>query len=142
MATTPQGALHQVHTATNDVLEGYRTMLERAEPEIKGIISELTAMHARHASDLKARLSTLGHTGEDDTSFRGMMNKVAVTMRDWITGLDEGSLDAVERGERAILDIYDDAMQDWSTHDDPKTWSLLEKHYQDIDAAIAKLSAL
>ncbi len=49
---------------------------------------------------------------------------------------------AVERGEKAILDIYDDAMQDWSTHDDPETGSLLEKHYQDIDAAIAKLSAL
>lgn len=79
MATTPQDALHQVHTATNDVLEGYRTMIDRAEPEIQEIVLELTAMHTRHASDLKARLLTLGHTGEDDTSFRGTMNKVAVT---------------------------------------------------------------
>jgi hypothetical protein len=45
MTPSPKGALHQVHTASNDVLEGDKTMLERAETEILGSISDWTAMH-------------------------------------------------------------------------------------------------
>lgn len=140
MASASQDALHQVHTATNDVLEGYRTMLERAEPEIRATISDLTEMHSRHTTDLDARLSAIGHSGDDDTSFRGTVNTVAVTLRDWITGLDEGSLDAVERGEKALLDIYEDALKDWSAGDDPETETLITAQHRDIESGIAKLS--
>lgn len=96
MATTPVGA--QVHTATNDVICGYETMLDRAEPVIERILTEPTEMNRRHAADPSHRLHALGHSGEDDTSIRGAVYTVAVTLRDWVTGLDEGSLGAVKRG--------------------------------------------
>jgi uncharacterized protein (TIGR02284 family) len=142
MANTPRDALHQVHTATNDVLTGYDTMLERAEPEIMPILRELTSMHRNHADALKARLTAFGDSGEDDTSFRGTMNSLAVTMRDWIADLDEDSLNTVKRGEKALLDIYDDALQNWSTQDDPQTAELLNKHHQEIQAGITKIPAV
>jgi len=141
MANTPLDALHQVHTATNDVLTGYETMMERAEPEIGPILADLTALHVEHAAALRERLRALGHTGEDDTSFRGTMNSVAVTMRDWITGLDEGSLDAVERGEKALQYIYDDAQKGWSSVDDLETATLLDAQYQEIGEKVAELAA-
>lgn len=34
-ASTVTEALHSVHTATNDVLKGFREMRARAEPEIR-----------------------------------------------------------------------------------------------------------
>jgi len=116
-------------------------MMERAEPEIEPTLADLTAMHRRHAAALQARLHALGHTGEDDTSFRGTMNTVAVTLRDWVTGLGEGSLDAVERGEKALQAIYDDALAGWSTGEDPETAALLDAHFHQIGQKVAELSA-
>jgi hypothetical protein len=142
MPNTPRDALHQVHTATNDVLTGYDTMMKRAEPEIMPILRDLTSMHRDHAAALKAHLAVLGESGEGDTSFRGTMNSLAVTMRDWVADLDEDSLNAVRRGEKALGDIYEDALQGWSTQDDPQTAALLVKHHRDIQAGIAKIPAV
>ena len=141
MANTPLEALHQVHTATNDVLTGYETMQDRAEPEIMIILADLTAVHRDHARELAHRLQALGDNGEGDTSLRGTMNTVAVTLRDWVAGLGEGSLDAVERGERALQDIYDDALEGWSSHDDPQTAALLDAQFQEIGEKIDELAA-
>ena len=141
MADTPKSGLHQALTATNDVLTGYETMLERAEPEIVSILTDLTAMHRRHASALEQRLNALGDSGEDDSSLRGTMNAVVVTLRDWVTDLDEGSLNAVRRGEKALMDIYDDAMSDWSASDDAETAALLDVQYQEIGEQVDHLES-
>lgn len=139
MANTPKSGLHQALTATNDVLTGYKTMLERAEPEIVPILTDLTSMHKRYASALEQRLNALGDTGEDDSSLRGTMNAVVVTLRDWVADLDEGSLDAVQRGEQALMDIYDDAVSDWSATDDGVTAALLNRQYQEIGEQVDHL---
>ena len=141
MANTPNSGLHQALTATNDVLTGYETMLERAEPEIVSILTDLTAMHRRHASALEQRLNALGDSGEDDSSLRGTMNAVVVTLRDWVTDLDVGSLNAVQRGEKALMDIYDDAMSDWSASDDAETAALLDVQYQEIGEQVDHLES-
>jgi hypothetical protein len=91
MTPSPKGALHQVHTASNDVLEGDKTMLERAETEILGSISDWTAMHTRYSMKLAALLSALGHGSADDRSYRGTLNSAVFIKRVWITGLDKGS---------------------------------------------------
>ncbi len=142
MSRTALNALHQVHTATNDVLEGYETMLKRAEPEIVGVISDLTALHKRHATAQSRRLRELGQDDDDDSSLQGTINSVAVTMRDWVTGLDKGSLDAVQRGEKALQDIYDDAMTDWSSAEDQQTSTLLDEQFHEIGAKIATLEQI
>jgi hypothetical protein len=69
------------------------------------------------------------------------MNTVAVTLRDWVAGLGEGSLDAVERGERALQDIYDDALEGWSSNNDPQTAALLDAQFQEIGEKIDELAA-
>ncbi len=140
MTNTPKAGLHQTLTATNDVLQGYDAMLARAKADIVGVIADLTTMHRRHASALEQRLATLGESGEDDESLQGTMNAAVVTLRDWITGLDEGSLDAVRRGEKALVDIYDDAMADWSSSDDPETAAVLETQFREINEQVARLA--
>ena len=44
MSTQAIDALHDVHTATNDVLKGYREMSARAKPDIQAVIRRLTDM--------------------------------------------------------------------------------------------------
>lgn len=134
-------ALHEVHIATNDVLTGYKTMLERAGPEIQPIIAELTPIHGKHAAALEARLSALGDGGKLDSALCRTTNTGAVTMRDWIAGLDEGSLDAVERGESALQGIYKDARDDFSAANDPETATLLDRQYHEASQKIETLAA-
>ena len=139
MSKSLREALHDVHTATNDVLEGYATMLGRAEPEIVGIVGDLKAMHERHAEAQRELLARMGQDDEEDTSLRGTMNTVAVTVRDWITGLDEGSLSAVERGETALGDIYTDAIEDLTETRDPAVRDLLDSQRAEIGTRIEGL---
>ena len=85
MADAGSKALHQVRTGISDVLDGYRTLSERAEPEIQPVVQTLNDMHHRHASDLDAKLVSLGEAADDDGSIRGAINKAAVALRDWVT---------------------------------------------------------
>lgn len=104
-------ALHDMHTATNDVLKGYREMLARAQPEIQPDIQRLIALHEQHAQDQQAELVRLRDAGEDDTSLQGTVNKVVVMLRDWLSSLDRDVLPAVRDGEESLRDAYDKALQ-------------------------------
>jgi hypothetical protein len=71
MSTRAIDAFHDIHTATNDVLKGYREMAARAEPEIQTVIHRLTDMHERHAAEQSAELAGLRDAGKDDSSLQG-----------------------------------------------------------------------
>ncbi len=78
-------ALHQVHTATNDVLKGYSEMLARAQPDIQAVMHRLTALHQRHAQEQAAELRRMQDAGDDDSSLQGTVNKAVVVLRDWLS---------------------------------------------------------
>ncbi|MCF7701709.1 DUF2383 domain-containing protein [Loktanella sp. M215] len=82
MPTDTSQVLHTIHTASNDILSGYDTMVERAEPEILPIIEDLQRMHRHHATQLENWLERFSETGVDDDSFRGTVNQAVVTIRD------------------------------------------------------------
>jgi len=132
-------SLHDVHTATQDVLKGYRTMLERAEPEIRPTVQALTDLHHRHAQEQEREIHRLGESAGDDTSFQGTVNKAAVIVRDWVTGLDRDALSAVRQGEEALRDRYVEAMDEMGAGATGTTRSLLTQQHADICNQIAKL---
>ena len=132
-------ALHDIHTATNDVLKGYREMSARAEPEIQAVISQLTGMHTRHASEQQSELARFRDSGEDDESMQGTMNKVVVVVRDWISDLDRDALPAVRMGEESLLEKYNEAIEDPQLQDHPPVVALLKKQAEDISNEIARL---
>ena len=110
-------ALHQINSGIQDVLSGYETLKERAEPAIMGIAQDLDALHRRHASEIQSRLTAHGE-GTDDASIRGTVNKIATTMRDWVGSLDENALSFVRQGEEMLLGVYDAALNAWEEVDD------------------------
>ena len=139
MSTRAIDALHDIHTATNDVLNGYREMAARAEPEIQTVIARLTEMHLRHASEQEAVLLRLREAAIDDSSMQGAVNKAVVILRDWLSGLDRESLPAVRMGEESLLDEYKKALANLHAQDEPAVVELLTKQSASIAAEISRL---
>ena len=132
-------ALHDVHTATNDVLKGYREMAARAEPDIQAIIQRLIDMHQRHASEQEAELGRLRDAGKDDSSWQGTVNKAVVIVRDWVSDLDRDVLPAVRQGEESLRDEYVKALEDVQVREQPWAIALLKTQHDAIASEIALL---
>jgi hypothetical protein len=139
MSTAAIDALHDIHTATNDVLKGYREMTARAQPDIQMVMHRLTELHARHAAEQSAELAALRDSGSDDSSVQGTVNKVVVILRDWLASLDRDALPAVRDGEESLRDKYDEALGDVRVSDHPSVCALLKAQRAQIDSAIAGL---
>ncbi len=119
MAEKPTTCLHQVNSGIQDVLKGYETLKERAEPAIAGIVDDLDAMHRRHAAEIGARLVAYGENA-DDATLRGTFNQALTTVRDWVGDMGEDALSFIRTGEQRMLDVYDAALAAWEAHDAPK----------------------
>jgi hypothetical protein len=139
MGTLTTDPLHDVHTATNDVLKGYREMSSRAQPDIQPVMRRLTALHERHAAEQSAELARLRDGGKDDTSLQGTVNKVVVILRDWLSDLDRDVLPAVRDGEESLRDEYIKALKDGQASMPPSTSALLRTQMDAINSEIARL---
>lgn len=132
-------ALHDVHTATNDVLKGYREMAARAEPDIQAVIHRLSDMHHRHAAEQEAELARLRDAGKDDASWQGTVNKLVVILRDWLSDLDRDVLPAVRQGEESLRDEYKKALDALRPVNSPSVVALLTAQSDAITVEIARL---
>ncbi len=139
MSTQPIDALHDIHTATNDVLKGYREMAARAEPDIQPVIRRLTELHERHAAEQAAELGRLREAGKDDTSLQGTVNKAVVIMRDWLSNLDQDALPAVRKGEESLRREYEKALEDGNVSGHPSVGPMFKTQMTAIAAEIARL---
>ena len=132
-------ALQDVHTATNDVLAGYREMASRAQPDVQPVIGQLIALHQRHADAQAALLSRSPEGAVGDTSLQGTVNKAVVVVRDWFTDIDRDTLPAVRKGEQALRDTCADALRDAQLLPDDAVAMLLRTQLAELDRAILGL---
>ncbi len=139
MTATAIDTLHDIHTATNDVLKGYREMLERAKADVQPTIRSLTDMHERHAAEQEAELNRLRDANKDDSSLQGTVNKVVVILRDWISNVDRDVLPAVRDGEESLRDQYNKALEHEEVAAAPGVGLLLRAQREQISDAIAGL---
>jgi Domain of unknown function (DUF2383) len=139
MSTLAIDALHDIHTATNDVLKGYREMAARAEPDIRRVIDRLTELHQRHAAEQASELQRARETTAGDSSLQGTVNKVVVMVRDWVSDLDRDVLPAVRQGEESLRDDYDEALAAPEVSGHATIGVLLTAQRMALDAEIARL---
>jgi hypothetical protein len=139
MSTPAIEALHDIHTATNDILKGFQEMSARAKPEIQAVILRLTEMHERHAAEQVAELERLCDARKDDTSLQGTVNKVVVILRDWLTNLDRDALPAVREGEESLCKEYEKALHDGPVSANSSVAQLLKTQMDSINSEIARL---
>jgi hypothetical protein len=132
-------ALHDIHVATNDVLQGYRELANRAEPDIQQAIARLTALHEQHAAAQATELARMHDERTDVTSLQGRLNKAVVVVRDWVSDLDRDVLPAVRRGEESLRDEYDKVLRDGRVAPHATVMAMLTAQRNAIDQAIAGL---
>ena len=136
MANAAITALHQVNSGIQDVLSGYETLKDRAEPEIMDVARDMDALHRRHAGEVVVRLTALGED-TDDATIRGTVNKVATTLRDWVGSLDKDALSFVRQGEEQLLLVYDAALEAWDAGTLPEDRSMVAAQAAEIRSKIA-----
>lgn len=139
MTASAIDTLLHIHTATHDVLKGYREMVARAKPDVESVIRGLTLMHERHAAEQHAELLRLHEAHKDGSSFQGTMNKVVVILRDWLSNVDRDVLPAVRDGEESLRDEYDKALRDEAASDAQSISALLRTQRGEISDQIALL---
>ena len=132
-------ALHDVHTATNDVLKGYAEMQARAEPDIQIVIARLLAMHRQHEGEQSAELTRLQASIEGDTSLQGSLNKAVVIARSWVSDLDHEVLPAVREGEESLSQKYKNALEALIAPRDDAVLEMLRKQHAEISRELARL---
>jgi uncharacterized protein (TIGR02284 family) len=100
------------HTRSVDALQGFRKMMEKAEPEFVSVAQDFANLHATHASRLEKILRQAGEDPDTDGSFMGKVHETVVSARALCDEIDRDVMDQVESGETWILQAFDDAIVD------------------------------
>ncbi len=106
----PADALAAVHRRSVDSAAGFKTMVDRAEPEFRATAERFLAMHTEHAAVLARILADRGVVADHDGSFMGTINKAVVTFRSLVDQIDADVMQQVRSGEDWVLEAFDTAI--------------------------------
>ncbi len=127
----------------NDGKEGYETAAGATErPALKAAFLKFADERKQYAEELKAHI--LKHGGVSDNESGGVLG---VLHRTWLdikqalsSNQDEAILAAIETGENAALEKYDQALADHAHHEDHQY--LLKTHRDGILNALKEVEVL
>lgn len=134
-----ESALEPIATDLSDVLAGYETMLEKADPELVPMITSLHDLHKKHLVVLLNLLTERGESPEDIGSSMGSVHKFVATARDWIGSLDASSRQSILDGEKRVLESYGDALE--QSQDDTEIHDLLVQQRDALKSLVERLDA-
>ena len=127
----------ELKVAMDDALEGYETMLEKAEPSFKPTVSGLLAHHRAARADIDALLRERGVNVDDDGSIMGTVHKTVVTLRSIVDDVDRDFIPGILDGENRNLRKYDDAIAEDSA--DAALQATLAKHRTELERLVSAL---
>ena len=138
---TDTSALKKLLTRLIDSRDGYRDAIEHvSSPDMKMTMQSLLERRERNAEELRSYLARAGEQVDDDGSLLASAHRTFMGLRDAVTGSSEQDVLAeVVRGEKTLLDAYDDALAE-AGGNDPQYAFLAEQH-RSLKAAIAELEA-
>ncbi len=129
----------KLHTKLIDAIHGYDEAIEHAEADVKGDLVAMKQRHTSHADELATAIRA--HDGETSTqgSWMSTVQEAVMNVRAWLTGIDDGVLPAVVRGERTLLEQYDTAISD--TAEMVSLNTILRNQRADVETAVRSLEA-
>ena len=111
-ANTFLESLEKLHARLRDVIHGYQEALEHAEADVAPSLLQMQALHREDADHLGSHLSRMHGDASKDGSWMTPVQEAVMEVRAWLTGIDKNVLPAVIRGERSLLELYDDAIKE------------------------------
>ena len=132
-------ALKTLLTRLVDSREGYRDAIDHVHgTHIKSILTQFMERRDRNASEVRAYLTKEGHTVDEDGSVLASAHRTFMDLKDKVTGTDDSAtLAEIVRGEKTLLEAYDDALAA-AGGTDPEYAFLAEQHAS-LKSAIAQL---
>ncbi len=129
----------KLHTSLIDAIHGYDEAIEHAEADVK---ADLVAMKRLHTSDegaLAAGIRAQHGEASKEGSWMSTVQETVMNVRAWLTGIDDGVLPAVIRGERSLLDQYATAIGDTGMMVDLN--AILRRQRAGLEAAVKSLES-
>ena len=104
-------SLAHLHTTIVDARQGHESFLERAEPDIREMLTGFRDLHARHDRELVGHMARHRQEPDEGGSFASLVHEGAARLRDWFGGVDRDVAPQVVDGERHVLEAYNDALR-------------------------------
>ena len=105
-------ALIALYDRSVDSVNGFATMVEKAEPSFRDTAERFRALHTQHANTLARILADHGVRTDANGSIMGLVNQAVVTFRAFFDEIDEDVMDQVRSGEDWVLKAFDTAMEE------------------------------
>ncbi len=109
-------ALAALYDRNIDMNRGFATMVEKADPAFRDTAERFRALHARHADMLARLLSDLGVDASPDGTLMGAVHKAVISVRAFFDDIDQDVMDQIRTGEASLMQAYDDAIVESTSH--------------------------
>ena len=127
----------------NDGKEGYEHASESTESvELQGVFLKFAAQRASYADELKDHIAVHGGDSKNDTGgVMGALHRTWIDFKQAFTSKDDVAiLSAIETGEQAAIEKYDQCIIDYPSHKDHL--EMLKKHRFGIAEALREIIEL
>ena len=127
----------------NDGIEGYNHASESTDSiELQGIFLKFAAQRTGYAGELKDHIASHGGDSQNETGgVMGALHRTWIDFKQAFTSKDDVAiLGAIETGEQAAIEKYDQCIIDYPTHQDHL--ELLKKHRFGIAEALREIQDL
>ncbi|MEA5159291.1 MULTISPECIES: ferritin-like domain-containing protein [Cereibacter] len=103
-------ALETLHLRSLDVLAGFETMVERAEPAFRPTAERFRDLHRVQSDELAEMIARFGREPESKGSLMSTVNRAVVSLRSLVNGVDGNIIDQIQDGEQHVVTAFDDAL--------------------------------
>jgi uncharacterized protein (TIGR02284 family) len=138
-----RSALKDLAELLIDSRKGYHEAAERVEaPHLKQLLTKLSTERAPLISEIESQLRMFGEDDmPKDGTVKGDLHRAWIDIRDSLSGSANANvLDECERGEKHLLDRYDDLLKDNELSGDVQ--SMLNKQRSKVQGNINEVQAL
>lgn len=125
--------LKELINIDNDGKEGYLSASETTDnPKLKALFLTFSNERAAYAAELKAHILKHGGTSDNESGgILGVLHRAWIDVKQTLSSKEDAAiLGAIETGEKAALEKYEKAMEDYAHHADHL--QLLKSHRDGI----------
>lgn len=124
----------------NDGKEGYKSAGEATDSiELKAVFLKYSAQRSGYAVELKNHIAKHGGDSENDEGgILGVLHRTWIDIKQALSSREDAAiLSAIETGEKAAIEKYDSALEDYQSHADHI--ELLQRHRTGILEALKEV---
>jgi len=111
ISSDARDAVRKLHARLVDTANGYREALDRTDDAtLRGFVQDFATLRQLHIDELAQELAAQGVEPQRDGGWMTVVHESIMKVRDVFGTLDASARDEILKGEKSILDLYDDTI--------------------------------